>query len=326
MLASRVRTTFARRTAIVYAHYYGGWTPHNAMFEIGGPPEQLDDQLTELARWFRFAPLGDVLDAHARATSSGPEPPVDSDRERPLLAITFDDGFDLIRSGVADVLERHGVRATTFLITSTIDNKNLMWRNKLSAIQSLRGPERCVRSYNALMSERGLTVATGVPGMLVHSLRWPMQQKEELVDELWRRCDMPALPEYLAEHRPYFTWSAIREWIDRGHDVGFHTHTHPVCSTLSDEGVRLEISEPARALARRLEVSSLRFSYPFGARLDASRESGLFSSGLFECLLGIGGFSPRGTAPHRLERAPLEGDFAFAVFGKPLLGRPRRSS
>jgi peptidoglycan/xylan/chitin deacetylase (PgdA/CDA1 family) len=150
-----------------------------------------------------------------------------------------------------------------------------------------------------------------------------MGRKEELVDALWAACDMPPLSDYLDEHRPYFTREALARWVADGHAVGFHTHTHPDCARLDDDGVRAEIIEPARRLSAELGVASLAFSYPFGRRCTDAHEQMLAQAGILECALGIRGFSQRGTSPFRLERASIERDMRFSVYGKALLGFPR---
>ena len=68
-----------------------------------------------------------------------------------MLAVTFDDGFDLVRSGALEVLNAHGVKATSFVVTAMLDNRALMWRYKLSAIQTLRPEETYVPANNRLM-------------------------------------------------------------------------------------------------------------------------------------------------------------------------------
>src|SRR5262249_3036592 len=59
------------------------------------------------------------------------------------------------------------------------------------------------------------------------SMGWAMERKEELVDTLWKACDMPPLHEFLDEHQPYFTRDGLKRWLAAGHGVGLHTASHP---------------------------------------------------------------------------------------------------
>jgi peptidoglycan/xylan/chitin deacetylase (PgdA/CDA1 family) len=304
--------TLRGRTKIVYAHHVGPSAPHLAAFGPTFTVDQLDDHLAALGRHFEFASLPEVLAANA----------ADDDAcER--LAVTFDDGFDLIRTGALEVLDAHGVKATTFVMTAMVDNGELMWRNKLSAICALRPEDTYVAAYNRLMESVGGAAVANAPELLGAAMRWDMALKDELADELWAACDMPALADFLDEHRPYFTRDGLATWLAGGHAVGLHTATHPDCSRLDAAGVRAEILEPAEELSAELGLASVPFSYPFGRRCAPATESILGEAGVLHCALGVRGFSRRGTDPLHLERASIEGDMRFSVYGKAFLGVPR---
>jgi peptidoglycan/xylan/chitin deacetylase (PgdA/CDA1 family) len=309
--AQRTLRGLGRRTKIVYAHHVGPPAPHVAAFGPAFGPEELDAQLTTLARHFQFAPLATVLEQTAAAAS--------------LVAVTFDDGFDLIASGAKEVLDAHGVKATTFVLTAMLDNRGLMWRNKLSAIRTLRPADAYVPAYNRVTAQVGAPPIREASELLGAAMRWDMSRKDELVDALWDACDMPPLAEYLDEHRPYLTREQLASWVADGHSVGLHTATHPDCSRLDADGVRAEILEPARRLSAELGVARLHFSFPFGRRCRPELQALLERDGLLGCALGIRGFSPSGTNPMRLERASIEGDMRFSVYGKAFLDFPRAS-
>jgi peptidoglycan/xylan/chitin deacetylase (PgdA/CDA1 family) len=160
--------------------------------------------------------------------------------------------------------------------------------------------------------------------LLARSRSWPMERKDELADALWAASAMPPLAAFLDEHRPYFSWAELDEWVARGHGVGLHTRTHPICSALKPEQVEDEIEKPAAELRDRFGLEALPFSYPFGVRLPQELEHGLVAGGVVSCALGIHGFAPAGSPPARLERANAEAEFRFSVFGRPFLGLPRR--
>jgi peptidoglycan/xylan/chitin deacetylase (PgdA/CDA1 family) len=306
------RRTLRGRTKIVYAHHVGPAVSYLAAFWPAFTADELDDHLGALARHFEFAPLADVLAANDGHGGSS---------ER--MAVTFDDGFDLIRSGALEVLDAHGVKATTFVLTTMLDNHGLMWRNKLSAIRALRPEETYVAAYNRLMERVGAPTIAHASQFLGAAMQWEMGRKDELADELWAACDMPALTDFLDEHRPYFTREGLVTWLANGHGVGLHTATHPDCSRLDADGVRAEIIEPAAWLSAEIGSASVPFSYPFGRRCAPAHEPILGQAGVLDCALGVRGFSRRGTDPLHLERASIEGDMRFSVYGKAFLGVPR---
>jgi peptidoglycan/xylan/chitin deacetylase (PgdA/CDA1 family) len=263
-----------------------------------------------MEREFHFVPLADLFTS---------DPP--SATKRPALAVTFDDGFDLIASGVADLLERHGVSATSFVITSCLNNEALMWRHKLSAAHALSDPSRFLTAYNDIVRDEGLASISLARDAQRAASAWPTDRKDEMASELWERCELPRLEDFIAEHRPYFTDDGVREWLRRGHSIGLHTRTHPYCDTLGEDGVVDEIADPATELRHRFGIDTLWFSYPFGVRLQRRLERELFAAGVIDCALGIRGPVLAGTPPDRGERVAIDGGISYAVFGRVLFGR-----
>ena len=75
---------------------------------------------------------------------------------RPKIAVTFDDGFDLIGGGGADVLETHGVRATVFVNSDAYRYERVLWQHALGVIKALKGEAVFLRAFNAAQGRRGL--------------------------------------------------------------------------------------------------------------------------------------------------------------------------
>jgi peptidoglycan/xylan/chitin deacetylase (PgdA/CDA1 family) len=299
---SRILLPLIRRSAmndvnIIYYHYIGDPVPHYQAFGNGCTISEFAQDLEYLSRIFEFASLSEVL---ARAPGKG-------NPKRPTLAVTFDDGFDLSNQGVMEIMEDYNIKATTFVVTSCIDNRRMMWRHMLSAIQSLT-PESIWRSqYNELALSSGFDPIKNGEGLLKVSSRWEMNHKDEWAAQLWERCELPPISEYLAERQPYFGWSGLEQWIASGHSVGFHTHTHPYCSRLQQADLESELIEPAITLKQRLNIEELALSYPFGDRLRPEMDQKLFEQRQFKALFGIDGFSRKDVSNEKLERVGVEG-------------------
>jgi peptidoglycan/xylan/chitin deacetylase (PgdA/CDA1 family) len=210
------------------------------------------------------------------------------------------------------------VSTTAFVITSCVGNKNLMWRNQLSAIRFSVDAERFVGAFNAAAPAWGQNPVRDVDAIMIASMRWPMANKEERAAHLWEACGLPSLADYLDEHKPYMTWDDLDIWVSRGHSVGLHTHTHPICADLDAAQVDDEIVKPSATLKEKYGVDEVPFSYPFGIRLPSKTEKALFQDNTIQCALGARGSSPIGTPAYQLERADVENGLAFPVFGKRL--------
>jgi len=302
---------YRRRASIVY--YHGVWqsssTATKALFG-GIDLDAFANDMKVLRRYFRPVSLDGVLRFNT----------ADGGVDKPLVAVTFDDGCELTRSGAVDVLDVLGIPATTFVVLACVGNRHLMWQHKLSAILACRGVDVFVREFNWLAEKVAPGSSIKSPEEQPFQTRlWPMGRKDEYADTLWQVCDMPPVGEFLEEHRPYVDWPDLEDWRRCGHQVGLHTRTHPFCSRLTTAEIEAEIVEPAREVCDRLGLGSVPFAYPFGDRLSREIEGEVAAKGQLSCLLGINGLSPRGTAPHHLDRASAERGLNVSVFGRPVL-------
>jgi peptidoglycan/xylan/chitin deacetylase (PgdA/CDA1 family) len=302
-VAALTRKRLFNRVNVIYYHYVGPKVPYYGEDGTVYRLTHFGRDLKTLMRYFDFVPLRNLV---TEPQARGP---------KPRVALTFDDGFDMINNGVMDVLNKAGVPATTFLITDSVGNRRLMWRNRLTTIRLLLRPELLVRRYNELAQRHGFSSIQDPRLFMKASLKWPLARKEQWTDELWAACDIQPEPEFLDQYKPYFTWKSLQHWIDSGHSIGLHTHTHVDCSRLNSDEIRQEITDPAQMLKFRFQLDWLAFSYPFGDMLDDAAAANLCATGVLSCLFGIHGFSRQGTPLHLLQRAYAQGHFKFEVFG-----------
>jgi len=232
LVTNRLRET----RNILYYHFAGDPAPHYQSFDAGCTVAAFERQLRLLQRYFDFCSLDDAL---------SPETPTGA---RPQLAITFDDGLDLISSGAMDVLDRYGVSATVFVCTRAVDNRALLWTHMLSAIRYLAGPEASERSFNRIAESEAVPTIDDAAQIVARSKAWPMARKDDIAQAVWDDCGLPPVSEYLEEHQPYLTHDQLQTWREHGHSVGLHTASHPLCERLDADGVEAEIAAPAKQL------------------------------------------------------------------------------
>ena len=305
-----MRELYRRRTAVVF--YHGVWPSGSGdVGRFGGLEiDALRHDLELLGRYFRFAPLDEVV----RLNNAGTPP------DRPVIAVTFDDGHEMARSGAVDLLAEFRVPATVFVVSRCIGNQHLLWTHKFFAALQGRGADRFVAAYNRVVERAGVARPIGSVRELPWAAKaWPMRLKDELAQQIYDACDMPPVAEYLDRHRPYMSWGDLEGWRDAGHAIGLHSATHPFCSVLSRAELEEELVAPAWQLRRRLSLPSLPFAYPFGDRIASSGVASALSmrAGL-SCMLGVDGLSTPGTSPLALQRVDAEAGLDLHLFAKPL--------
>ncbi|MFT5171730.1 MAG: peptidoglycan/xylan/chitin deacetylase (PgdA/CDA1 family) [Candidatus Marinamargulisbacteria bacterium] len=293
---------FKSRKVILNFHYVGESVSYYESFFGGLTLRRFDEQLTLLSHYFDFVPLSRILENEVS--------------NKPVLAITFDDGFNLIRSGVKDILEKHQAYATTFVIGSCLNNQSLMWRNKISAMKAIKGEVALVQVFNDIAHVFNCHPVGSFSELLHRSLFWRVEDIHPILDVVWARLELPLLKEYLRQEAPYFTIEELQDWVSAGHEVGCHTYSHFSARALGAGQIETEYLQPARDLCGIFSKEVIPFSYPFGVRFEGLMDEQLRMSRLFSTLLGVGGFSREDTSVFDLER--LSADALFdrdLVFG-----------
>jgi len=190
------------------------------------------------------------------------------------LVITFDDGFTDNYTVAAPILGELNCSATFFLIGNCIDNKDLMWRNKLLLIQKVdeavlkKGLEKAVNQYDLSLK--------GYQNLMSWSyVSIPMSKKDKIVNSLWESTMDISIEEYLSEQQPYMTSQQINELNNEGFEFGSHSMSHPIFSRLTYEEFRDEILNSKNKIEQLIHKKINTFTYPFGQKPSLAFEKRL---------------------------------------------------
>jgi peptidoglycan/xylan/chitin deacetylase (PgdA/CDA1 family) len=189
-----------------------------------------------------------------------------------------------------------------------------------SAIRAKCGPSVLLREINKIQEryKQGPPLAS-LDSLMCVMRAWPQAEKDHWAAAIWMGAGMGSVDSFLNQYRPYFSVEGLRDWVRRGHEVGFHTHSHPFCSRLTDELWETEVVKPVADLESAVGVQRIAFAYPFGDRSPPEHEAKLRRLSLFTTLMGTAGFSKRQADLSRMERIGAEDGVDFAVFGRPVL-------
>jgi peptidoglycan/xylan/chitin deacetylase (PgdA/CDA1 family) len=202
------------------------------------------------------------------------------------FVLSFDDGMREIYEVIAPFLREQGIPAIFFINSNTIDNKQLMWRHKVSLLIA-----------RAQQNNRHVpTALAGYPGKtLCAKLLSVRFADRHILDEIASLLDVD-FDEYLRTNRPYMTTSQVVELARQGFEFGSHSASHPYFNELSVESQQEEISKSV-GFIRALGIPCRYFAFPF-------HDNGVPIS-LFNYMKSLGLLFSFGTSDARVDSVPF---------------------
>lgn len=213
-------------------------------------------QISFLVRNYQIVHLDEIarLDSGARR------------RGKPLVAITFDDGFASNYELALPILSKYGAPATIFLATAFLDSEDTVWFARLhDAICHTSRPyivHEGLRIKLATVADRALASATlqaFVKGLLPEA---SLNSCREAVEKLGSSWDS-AIPE--ESPMRMLSRQQVRAMADTGLiRFGAHSATHVILSLLDDETLQAEIAQSIQDVAGSTGSACTMFAYPNG--------------------------------------------------------------
>jgi len=153
---------------------------------------------------------------------------------------------------IAPILREKGIPALFFLNAATIDNRQLMWRHKVSLLieRSQQQPGRIPPALKVRPDES-----------LCAKLKALRFADRHILDDVARFFELD-FDEYLSSARPYLTTSQVLELARNGFEFGAHSANHPYFSELPVEDQKDQISRSVQFI-RALGLPCRYFAFPF---------------------------------------------------------------
>ena len=162
--------------------------------------EQTRRHLETLGRWFDFIHLNELPTRLNRCSG------------KPFCLLTFDDGKRSNATVVAPELERLGVPAVFFVVTSYLSGQTPLWFDRYWALRARLGAE-----------------PFGLRMQVIKQIPYDL-----LVDRLERACARCGVEADLNDDdvRP-MTWDEARNLHQRGFSIGAHGDTHAILTRVA---------------------------------------------------------------------------------------------
>jgi peptidoglycan/xylan/chitin deacetylase (PgdA/CDA1 family) len=232
------------------------------------------------------------------------------------VVITFDDGYVDNVVKAKPLLEASEMPATVFVTSGCLDHPIEYWWDRLerALLQQEQLPESLAlqlenRTYEwaTTDSQERLHAYMAIHGVLKSM---PVVARDRALDAIvdWAGID-PGVP---ADCRPMTAGEVIElgqgEWID----IGSHSVTHPLLTSLSEADQHAEIINSRKALEQCLGRRVNAFSYP-GGKLNPDTVRIVRDAGFSAGLMAHGDPVRTGTDPFRLGRLGI-GDWEATPF------------
>jgi peptidoglycan/xylan/chitin deacetylase (PgdA/CDA1 family) len=207
-------------------------------------------QMALLSKCFNVMPLYDAL----RALDEGRLPPR-------TICVTFDDGYRSVHDLALPILRKFNLPATVFVTTSYIGGKGgNMWNDRIiNAVQSL--PDGILDLTDIGLGSYPLTSVetrhAAVLRVTEAGKYLPPDERDSLIQRLDRMGGNTPVPLML---EPEMLVTLERNGVE----LGGHTISHPILTSLDDERARHEIGGGKRELEAMTGKPARLFAYPNG--------------------------------------------------------------
>ncbi len=244
---------------------------------LNTPAARFREQIAALQSVRQVVPLGELAGRADRARAT----------DRPLAAVTFDDGYYDIYRTARPILEQLDCPATVFVASGMVDAEREFWWDELALIfiETPRLPTMLELRFGG--RPRRWTLPEG-----------DVAARRRVCSRVWRRLQDLAPEAVEAQLSAIRAWAGLQRPARRSHramsscelgklaggpvSVGAHTVSHPSLPALNRERLRAEVTDSRRTLEAMVPGPVTQFAFPYGhynARsVAAVREAGFTSA------------------------------------------------
>jgi glycosyltransferase involved in cell wall biosynthesis/peptidoglycan/xylan/chitin deacetylase (PgdA/CDA1 family) len=270
------------------------------------PASEFERQMQFLCASFRVIPLRDLVAACHGELALPPD----------AAAITFDDGYANNHEVAAPILERYGLSATVFLTVNYIGTDQLLWHDEVERTVRFAAPG----SYRVPWLDTDLVLTSRADrrralGIVIGRLaRLGDEHRWELIEKLQRTVGVSNLPREFS--RKLMSWAQAQDLARRGWDIGSHTLSHAVVTTLEPARLEAEIVGSGQRIEAAIGRPAQLFAYPNGgaADFDEAAKRQLRQARYTGAVTTMIGLNTSRTDPFALHRVPVMAGDDFVTF------------
>jgi len=278
-LFSLTRAVSANMARILMYHNFSGATG-DGLSETGAR-----EQFNYLRRHFRVVPLSRIVEQLATG----------KELESRWVALTIDDGRRNCYELLFPLLKEYQVPATFFVVSSFIAGKDWLWTDKVLWLrEQLARPDE-LASHTLAGVFRSLN-------------RMRPEARNQRINR-WAASARVSLPQRAPMKYAPCTWEELREMAGSGLvEIGSHTTTHPILSSITDQESWKELTESRRQMEEGVGRKVSSFCFPNGLPGDyrPSQVKQLVAAGYRCAVVADFGLVRNGADSYHLPRIGME--------------------
>lgn len=223
--------------------------------------------------------------------------------DRPLVTMTFDDGYADNFRVAAPILKTFGLPATFFVVAGLIGTDGELWYD----VAARRWSAVTAATLADAVAASGMT-PPWVTGTKPPMGAWMSFLKRLDPDSRTAVIGRLADPGPELERQDFdrlMTPDELRGLRSAGHEIGSHTLTHPLLPQLSDAALKYELVESRRLIEGWLKEPITGFCYPNGDH-DERVVVATARAGYTHACLTLSGDNQANTDPLRLRRVVMD--------------------
>ena len=221
------------------------------------PAEAFEQQVAWLAKHAEVVTAAEVMARRNSATAP---------TRRPVVAITFDDGYADNHAIAAPILDRHGVPATFFLASEFVGRDSLLWYDRAALLVVDNDDDLLIQAAGRCGMQPPLVEGPG-GGRVAAWVELLKQTKPTTRSEWLAAVEAQAAPVERDRYRAMRPEDAA-DLARRGHEVASHSVRHEILPLLDDEALAVELQQSRRDITDWISEQVVGFCYPNGSYDD----------------------------------------------------------
>lgn len=183
------------------------------------------------------------------------------------IVLTIDDGYLDFYMYAYPLLKKYSIPATFFITTSFISQKIWLWPDIIQYVIEKGQVKNLIINLNS-NKVINLSDKNSWESIVQYLISLENQKRIDFINKLCADAmvNLPAVPSY---HYSAATWENIYEMSNNGIEIGCHTLTHPILSSIeSNELLKSEVIDSKKIIEEKLQTEIYSFCFPNGSKKD----------------------------------------------------------